>query len=241
MKTVRETVALPDVTEQPLVHPLDLVEAKKPFVASWWLSVLAMPTVVFFLAALLWSVSNNYVTPIVVPLIIATCSGLLANFLRKEAWAYIPRKRQDSLRSLPTSWSVLKAVISTASLLAGLVLLTLWIVGRDVDTDVLGYIFGSAVGIVVLMVIGLLWTVFAPTSRSAALGGWTSQLARLVAVAAAVVVGWLVAGARYDLADLAVSDFLIGAGVIIAVQALWWLTAFWRSRKAPARTTASPA
>jgi hypothetical protein len=237
MKTVRETVALPDEKVQPLVHPLDLAEARRPFLVSWWLTVPAMPSVVFFLAALLWSVSNNYVTPILVPLLIAIGSGVLSSFLGKEAWAHIPRRRHDSSRPLP-AWSVLRAVISTASLLAGLVLATVWIVRRDVGTDVLGYIVGSAGGILLLMVVGLLWTALAPGGRSAALGSWTSQVAGLVAVAAALMVGLLIIGARYDLADLAPRDMLMGAGVMIAIQALWWLAAFRRSRKASGRTAA---
>jgi len=240
MKTVRETVALPDATEHPLVHPLDLADSRKPFIASWWLSVLTMPTVVFFFAALLWTVSNNYVTPIVVPIATAICSALLAAYLRKEAWAYIPRKRQDSQRRLPVRWLLTRSAVSTASLLAGLVLLTIWLVGLDVDPGVLGYVIGSAAGIVILMVAGLLWTAFAPARLSASLGSWTSQLARLVAVAAAVAVGWLIFDARYDPADLAVSDILIGASVIVAAQVIFWLTTLWQSRKAAKRTT-SPA
>jgi|GEM_PF-2007518 len=240
MKTVRETVALPDATVQPLVHPLDLDDARKPFAASWWLSILAMPTVVFFFAALLWTVSNNYVTPIVVPVVTAVCMGLLAAHLRKEAWAYIPRKRQDSQRRLPARWSLTRSAISTASLLGGLVLLTIWLVGLDVDTGVLGYVIGSAAGIVILMVAGLLWTALAPARLSASLGSWTSQLARLVPVAVAVAVGWLIFDARYDPADLDVSDILIGASVIVAAQVIFWLTTLWQSRKAAKRTT-SPA
>src|SRR5690554_1805708 len=240
MKTVRETVALPDATEHPLVHPLDLADSRKPFIASWWLSVLTMPTVVFFFAALLWTVSNNYVTPIVVPIATAICSTLLAAYLRKEAWAYIPRKRQDSQRRLPARWSLARSAISTASLLAGLVLLTIWLVGLDVDTGVHGYVIGSALGIVMLMVVGLLWTAFAPARLSASFGSWTEQAARLVAVAAAIVVGWLVFDALYDPADLAVSDILIGASVIVAAQVIWWLTTLWQSRTADKRTTSPP-
>jgi hypothetical protein len=238
MKTVRETVALPDSAQQPLVHPLDLSAARRLFVASWWLTVLVMPTVVFFFVALLWSVSNNYVTPIVVPIALAVCAGLLSTYLRKEAWAYIPRKRQDSQRRVPPRWSVMRWVISTASLLAGLALLTLWLVEHELDAGVLGYIFGSALGIVLLMVIGLLWMVFAPSRLRSTLDSWTVQLTRLIAVGAAIVIGCLIVGQRYDLADFDISNVLIGAGVIIAAQVIWWLASLWQSRKAAARATA---
>lgn len=235
MKTVRETVALPDSAEQFLVHPMDLTDARRPFIASWWLSVLAMPTVVFLFVALLWIVSNNAVTPIVVPIALAVCASLLSAHLRKEAWAYIPRKRQDSHKPVPTRWLVIRSVISTASLLTGLVSLTLWLVERELDAAVLGYILGTAVGIVLLMLIGLLWTAFAPSRLRAELDSWTLQLTRLIAVGAAVTVGCLIVGQRYALDDLDISSALIGAAVIIAVQAIWWLASMWLSRKAAAR------
>lgn len=240
MKTVRETVALPDSTEQLLVHPMDMTDSRKPFVASWWFSILAMPTVVFFFAALLWIVSNNYVTPIVVPIALAVFAGLLSAYLRNEAWAYIPRKRQDLQRRVPTRWIVFRSVVSTASLLAGLVSLTLWLVERELDAGVLGYILGSALGIVLLMLIGLLWTAFAPSRLRAELDSWTLQLTRLIAVGAAVAVGCLIVGQRYDIADFDISSALIGAVVIIAVQVIWWLASLWLSRKAAARSTARP-
>lgn len=238
MRTVRETVALPDSTEQLLVHPLDITDSRKPFVASWWLSMLAMPTVVFFCAALLWTVSNNYVTPIVVPIALAVVAGLLAAYLRKEAWAYIPRKRQDLERRVPTPWFVFRSVVSTASLLAGLVSLTLWLVEHELDVSVLSYIFGSALGIVLLMLIGLLWTAFAPSRLRVELDSWAVQLTRLIAVGVAVAVGCLIVGRRHNLADFDISSILIGAAVIIAVQAIWWLISLWQARKDAARSTA---
>lgn len=240
MKTVRETVALPDAAQQLLVHPLDLTEAKRPFVASWWLSILATPTVVFFFAALLWIVSNNYVTPIVVPIALAVIAGLVSFYLRRESWAHIPRKRQDAMRRVPTGWAVSKTVISTASLIAGLVMLTLWLVDHDLDTDVYGYIFGTAFGIVLLMLIGLLWTAFASSPSGGAPDSWAMQLTRFIAVGAAVAVGCVIVGQRHDLADFDLSTVLIGVGVIIAVQVIWWLISQRQSRKDAARSAALP-
>ncbi|WP_293698087.1 hypothetical protein [uncultured Agrococcus sp.] len=238
MKTVRETVALPDSTEQLLVHPLDITDSRKPFVASWWLSMLAMPTVVFCFAALLWIVSNNYVTPIAVPLALAVAAGLLAAYLRKEAWAYIPRKRQDLQRRFPTRWILLRSVVSTASLVAGLALLTLWIVDHELDTSVLSYILGTAFGIVFLMLIGLLWRALAPSRLTAELDSWAVQLTRLIAVGVAVAVACLIVGQRRNLADFDISSIVLGATVIIAVQVIWWLISLWLSRKDAARSAA---
>lgn len=240
MKTIRETVDLPDAAEQPLVHPLDLVESRRPFIVSWWLSFLAAPSVVFLLAAVLWTVSNNYVTPILIPLIIAVGSGLLSRVLRQEAWAYIPRKRQDTSRPLPGVWSALSAAISTVSLLSGLVLLTFWVVDRGADPGVLGYILGTGIGIIVLIIAGMLWTAAIPTQTDAALGGWGAQWVRLIAVSGAVVLGYLIVDSRDDTNDIAISDLLLGAGVIIAIQVLWWLIAARRSTRDSARTNTTP-
>lgn len=241
MKTIRETVDLPDAAKQPLVHPLDLVDSRKPFIVSWWLAIVAMPTVTFLLAAVLWVVSNNYITPILVPVSIAVGSSLLGDVLQKEAWAYIPRRRQDVARPVPALWLMLRDAISTASLLAGLVLLTLWVVDRGYGTGVIGYMLGTGAGIVVLMIAGILWSVTAPAPSSTLPGSRTTQIVRIVAVSGAVLMAYLIIDSRYDATELAMSDILTGAVFIIAVQLGWWILAFRRASRASENAVGSPA
>lgn len=229
MKNIQETVDLPDAAEQLLVHPLDLVEARKPFVVSWWLSQLSTPTVLFLLAAVLWTVSNNYITPVLIPVGIGVGATYLARILAREAWAYVPRRRQDTSRPVPRIWSVLGAAISTVALLVGLVLLAFWIIGNGVGISVVGYILGTGAGIVLLIAAGLVWTLLVPGRPSASLGGPLAQCARLVAVLGAVVIGYLLITTRYDMATLSLSDVLTGAIVIVVIQVVWWLFALRKS------------
>lgn len=54
MNTIAEHVELPEVSVQPLVHPLELPGAGRAFTMSWWLGQLASPTIFFALAAIFW-------------------------------------------------------------------------------------------------------------------------------------------------------------------------------------------
>lgn len=231
MKNIHEAVTLPDATTHPLVHPLDLAEARKPFVVAWWLSVLTLPTVFFALAAMLWSISNNYVTPILVPVVVIGGSVFARRYLESEAWAHIPRKRQDRGRQMPVVWSILKAAISALALLFGLILITLWLVDRDLPADVTAYIVGMGAGVLVLMVLNLLWTLLAPTRLTRELGGWAAQFISLIVVAAALGYGYLVFREHGGAESWKVSDIVTGAAIIIGVQVLWWLSRLWPARR----------
>ncbi|MGO1971674.1 MAG: hypothetical protein ACTH2Q_01825 [Propionibacteriaceae bacterium] len=231
MKNIHEAVALPDAASHPLVHPLDLADARKPFVVAWWLSVLTLPTVFFALAAMLWSISNNYVTPILVPIVVIAGSVFARRYLESEAWAHIPRKRQDRGRQLPVVWSIVKAAISALALLFGLVLVILWLVRRELPADVTAYIVGMGAGVVGLMLLNLLWTVLAPTRLTGEVGGWVPQLISLVVVAAALGYGYLVLREHSGAESWKISDIVIGAAIIIGVQVVWWLSRLWPARK----------
>lgn len=180
---------------------------------------------------MLWSISNNYVTPILVPVVVIAASVFARRHLESEAWAHIPRKRQDRGRRMPASRTVAKAAISAFALLLGLVFLIWWIAGRDLRTDVTAYIVGMGAGVVVLMVLSLLWTLFAPIKLTRELGGWAPQLISLIVVAAALGYSWLVLRDHSGTESWKVSDIVVGAAIIIGVQVLWWLARFWPGRR----------
>lgn len=231
MKDISETVDLPDAATQPLVHPLDLPEARRPFVFAWWLSVLTLPTVFFALAAILWSVSNNYVTPILVPVVVIGGSIFVRRHLESEAWAHIPRKRQDRGRRMPVVWSILKATVSALALLIGLILIILWLVGRDLPAGVTAYMAGMGAGVVVVMLVTLLWTLFAPARLTGELGGWAPQLVSLIVVAATLWYGYITLGVVSGADQWETADVVGGAAIIIGVQVLWSLSRLWSARK----------
>lgn len=228
MKIIHEAVQLPDINRQPLVHPLDIPEARRTFEISWWLALLALPTVFFGIAATLWAVSNNKVTPILVPTVIAVCAIFARRYFESEAWAHIPRKRQDPDRKLPLGRSLLRQGISALFLLGGLLMLTLWLGARGLPPEITAYMIGMGAGIVVTMVAQVLWTLVAPARLSRELGGWGSQLAGLVVVAAALLFGFTVLGGAQGAGAWESSDVITGAAIIIGVQALWWASRFWK-------------
>lgn len=83
MNPIEEKVHLPDPETQFLVHPLDLPGARKEFLTGWWLGIVATPQFYTALLAFFWAVSNNYVTPILVPLVLVVIAGWISSTLTR--------------------------------------------------------------------------------------------------------------------------------------------------------------
>ncbi len=227
---LNEIVDLPDPDTQPLVHPLDLPQARQPFLASWWLSLLAGPPIVFALAALLWVVSNNYVTPVLVPLGTGIAAAFASAFAAREAWAYIPRRRQDTDRRLPGRWSVLGTVLPSAGLLVGLLLVVFWMRTHEVSGPVAAYTIGSGAMIAVLMLLTVITRLIAGRPRPTA-STVTADLLCWAAVTVALVYGYHTFTA-FGPDHLRWQDMAGGAVVILAIQVFWTLWANRGRRKA---------
>lgn len=120
---VNEIVDLPDPAVQPLVHPLDLPEARKHFRRSWLIDSATGPGVAACLAALVWFASQSYVVPLIAGLAVLVLGRLATGFSEREAWAFIPRKRHDRARVLPWTWR-LGSGLTVAVLLAAAIILT---------------------------------------------------------------------------------------------------------------------
>lgn len=239
MKTIHEAADLPDPAIRPLVHPLDLPQARKPFATAWWLSVLTTPTVFFGMAAVLWAISNNYVTPIVVPIIVVVAAVFARKYYLSEAWAYIPRKRQDHSRRMPTSWSVLKSALSALIFLFGLIALIQWFVNQSLPSAVSAYSVGMGAGLVLIMVINLVWTLVTPSRLNASLGGWLPQLVSLLVVTAALAYGYQALTATGAPDAWATLDLLIGAAIIVGVQVALWFGKLWAARQSAREETST--
>jgi hypothetical protein len=97
---INELVDLPDPTTHPLVHPLDLPEARRPFRISWLIGALTGPPVAALAAVILWFASHNYLVPLIAGAAILGFGQLASRQYRDKAWAFIPRKRQDRRRPL---------------------------------------------------------------------------------------------------------------------------------------------
>ncbi|MET3934459.1 hypothetical protein [Arthrobacter sp. OAP107] len=143
MNFIKEQGSLPDPQQQHKVHPLDLPEARKEYLAGWWLGVVATPQLFIALAAVLLSISNNVVTPVLAPLITVGITGFVGRQFIRRSWDFVPRKRQDTNRILSrlTIWS---ESVKALALLLGLVFFLSWAAGIGTPSDVVTYSVGAA-------------------------------------------------------------------------------------------------
>jgi hypothetical protein len=153
MREITELVDLPDPTIQPLVHPLDLPEARRPFRISWLLAALTSPAIGLCVAALIWFASGNYVVPVLAGLAVIGLGALASHWFAGQAWAFIPRKRQDHARAVPARWELGSGLVFGLVLGATLLLVADRLNQPDVPTEVRESTVGMSVAIG-LMVLG---------------------------------------------------------------------------------------
>ncbi|MFW0771723.1 hypothetical protein ACLRGI_00955 [Paenarthrobacter nitroguajacolicus] len=214
MNPIEEKVQLPDPETQFLVHPLDLPGARKEFLVGWWLGILATPQVFTALLAFFWAVSNNYVTPVLVPLTLVVIAGWISSKLTRGAWDYIPRKRHDKGRRM-TTMAIAGSLITSLALFAGLLIFMAWAASQDLVPGFSAYPLGMGAAIVVIMAGGLLTKLV--RRRSVAL---ISDAISLAVVAAAVWIGFGVLPAGRELEPV---DLLPGAAILGGVWLTWVL------------------
>ena len=157
MKTVIETVALPDAAEHPLVHPLDLPEARGHFRRAFVIGALTSPGLALVLAGLSWFLGESWVTPVIVFVSTAVLGWLARRYSLREAWAYIPRKRRDHDRPLPFAWLFGSALLFASLLAIGVLLVARRLGADDIDPGIRDYTFGAgaAAAILSLVVFGI--------------------------------------------------------------------------------------
>lgn len=147
---ITETVNLPDPSIQPLVHPLDIPEARKDFLKAWLWEALANPSVSLCLAAIAWFATGNWVAAVLVFAGTVGFGWMARRWSLREAWEFIPRKRQDRERALPLRWvlgsiSILSFFLGVAGLL-----LVMRLNRADIPIDVAQVCFGAGVTAVLL-------------------------------------------------------------------------------------------
>jgi hypothetical protein len=153
MSQLTELVDLPDPAVQPLVHPLDLPQARSAFRKSWLIEAMTSPAVGVCVAGLVWFASSSYLPPVIAGLAIIVFGHFASRYFAQEAWAYIPGKRQDRQRKLPASWQLGSGLIFAAVLTVALILVALRLNQPDVTADIREYTFGMALaaGLLVLL------------------------------------------------------------------------------------------
>jgi hypothetical protein len=145
MSSLTEIVDLPDPAVQPLVHPLDLPEARKHFRRSWLIDSATGPGVAACLAALVWFAGNNFVAPVIAGAAVLVFGRLASGYSAREAWAFIPRKRQDRERLLPWTWRLGSGLTLAVLLAAALVLTAIRLNRPDISDPVREVTFGLSV------------------------------------------------------------------------------------------------
>jgi hypothetical protein len=153
MNDINELVDLPDPATHPLVHPLDLPQARRPFRTSWLIGALTSPPVAALVAVIIWFASHNYLVPLVAGAAIVGFGELAGRAYREQAWAFIPRRRQDRRRPLPALWELGAGLALAAVLAVALVLVAFRLDRPDVPVEVREFTFGmsAATGLLVLV------------------------------------------------------------------------------------------
>jgi hypothetical protein len=225
MRPIEEQVQLPDPEQHFLVHPLDLPAARSEYLKGWWLGILATPQVFTAVLAALWAISNNYATPVIVPLVLAVIAGLVGSQFTRAAWDYIPRRRHDKHRRVPRLVFA-AAAIKALSLLAGLVIFLFWADAQGFSGSFSSYPLGMGAALVVILAIDLAvgWG-RGQAKRDDLLGG----LFTLLVAAAAVWAGFALLPDPAD--SLQWTGLLAGAATLAVVWLAWLSYSAWQTRR----------
>ena len=225
MKPIEEQVHLPDPVQQFLVHPLDLPEARKEYLTGWWLGIAATPQVFTALLAALWAVSNNRVTPVIIPLALTVIAGFVGAQLTRAAWEFIPRRRHDRQRRLG-QLAFAAAVIKALSLLTGLVIFLYWADAQGFSGGFSSYPLGMGAALALILAVDLAVGLGRGRTKGADILG---SLLTLLVSAGAVWGGFaLLSGGAGGLQWV---GLLAGAATLVMVWAGWLVYSAWQTRR----------
>jgi hypothetical protein len=183
---MEEIVDLPDPATQPLVHPLDLPEARTEFRNGWLVGAATSLPVAALVAGIIAYLSRGVVGPIAVFLALTVFGTLASRHCLNRAWDYIPRKRQDRDRPLPRSWDLAAGAILALALGAALLLIVVRLDDADVPVDVRSFTFGGCALAALLVVADAVLGLLRPARRTRAL----ASLPGVAVVAVAAVLAW---------------------------------------------------
>jgi hypothetical protein len=185
---MEELVDLPDPKTQPLVHPLDLPEARTEFRIGRLIAAATSLPVAALVAGIIAYLGGGVIGPIVAFLALTVFGTLAGRWFTARAWDFIPRKRQDRERALPHSWELGAAAILALALGAALLLIVFRLDDADVPVDVRSFTFGMCAVAALLVVADAVFGLLRPAGRRRAL----ASLPGVAMVAAATVLAWVV-------------------------------------------------
>jgi hypothetical protein len=215
------------------LHPLDIEQARGYYLVAMLLRFFVSPTVLLSAMLLLWTVSNNALTPVVGPIIGLTLVAYVERRFRTDAWAYIPRRRQDLGRDEPIGLALLVRSVEVA-FLAGTVTSFVSSVGvRPVPTRVASIALGLLLGLILIAVAALLWDRSAPRDHRFAPAPTPVGTLATTSTLIVVTLGSVTLARRITV-DM--PETLIGFAILAGATTLWLLL-----RLIPARVRCLPA
>jgi hypothetical protein len=223
MNAMHEDVDLPDLETQPLVHPLDLPEARRQFRNGWLVGVLTSLPVATLIAAIIGYLGRTAVGPIAVFLALVVFGALASRWSTDRSWDYIPRKRQDRDRPLPRLWDIVSGGVLALVLGIALVLIVVRLGRDDVPLDVRSYTFGTCVVAALLVVADAAFGLIRPSGRRRA-------LASLPGVAVVVVATILAYGRWFD-GNAGATELFWGALTMAAAAVIAGAGRLWERRR----------
>lgn len=192
-------------------HPLDLPLARRYFLGAVVLATLTAPVSIVSMMLALWAVSDNLVTPVLGSFLGLVVMAYVERRYRSDAWAYIPRRRQDLGRDEPGALAVVTASAQVVWLVAATALV------HDAHRpDVASLAVGSLLGLICCLVLILAWDLRAPVDRRVLFVAPTIEVGFVTAVF--LVAGYRVvalAGGGTDVAEL-----VVGATLALAITAV---------------------
>lgn len=215
MTDITELVDLPDPAVQPLVHPLDLPQAAGAFRASWWVGALASPAAGLGVATIAWFASRSWVAPLIAGTSLVGFGALAGRYLQDQAWAFVPRRRQDRGRAVPLSWQLGAGLVLAAVLSVAVLLLAVRLAQPDVPSEVAEVTFGMGAAAGVLVAVDLLSGL--ARRRGDRQGGAVAAVIGLAAILASTVAANRVLFGAADASPSA--NVAWGAGAMLAVGA----------------------
>ncbi len=193
MNRITEQVDLPDRSRQPVVHPLDLPEARAVLRRWWGLRALTSPRMALCVALVVWGLWERPLIAVMAGVSTGLLGGLASRAAIEEAWAHIPRRRQDSDRRLPTAWQVVSEGTFSLALLWALWLSIGQLTAAGPSADVRAFVVGA--GVCAAGLVALDWGRAVVAGRRRLDADWPSVLPVVGVLVAAVALASRVAPA----------------------------------------------
>ncbi|MCR2783523.1 MULTISPECIES: hypothetical protein [unclassified Microbacterium] len=202
----------------PLQHPLDIPAARRSYMAATVLDWLCSPLMLCSAVLTLLATSNNTVTPLLSSAVTLGLIALLERHHRTEAWAHIPRKRQDSPRPDAVSVAAAGAAAQVALLAVAMSFFGHAVTAGHAPAEAVSLGIGVVLGTAALAVGTAAWD----ASRHAVPAG---RMPPIVAIPTAAFVAGLglVALASWPTSGSAAMLMAIGAAFAVAVQVACWM------------------